>query len=151
VTELTDKQKAEYVKGGGSSNGMPCPYCGGEDTGPENERISWDQGATWITVLCQTCSREWLENFTLESITELGREEQYVESHAMRQGWILASNDEHGLRIEKYDEDPKQRFESDIEASEFVDRAASGGNANAKHALSAIAAYIVAHRKTLKI
>lgn len=39
----------------------------------------------------------------------------------MRQGWLLVDVDSSGvLEIQRYDEDPEERFESDDEALDFV-------------------------------
>lgn len=61
----------------------------------------------------------------------------------MAHGWLLADNDTHGLRIERWDE--AEMFASDEDALAHVERVAACGGRPERRAL----ATINAHRVTL--
>jgi len=58
---------------------------------------------------------------------------------AMEQGWLIADNSDHGLRIERYDD--AQRFDSDAAAVAYVGRRAGLGAPLARRAFEHLSWY----------
>jgi hypothetical protein len=63
---------------------------------------------------------------------------RYDEGLAMAQGWLLVDNDEYGIEIERYQEDPQERFKTDLAALSFVKQIAEAGDEHAKYCLQQI-------------
>jgi hypothetical protein len=64
LKKLTNAMKAKYIKTGGTI----CPFC--EHKGISPEPLEADGDRAWSNVRCDSCRREWIDCFTLTSISE---------------------------------------------------------------------------------
>ena len=66
-SELSEKQKADYVKGHGSE----CPYCGSSEINLfdfENDGKYFKSEKFFNDMVCEDCGRRWTEEYILNNI-----------------------------------------------------------------------------------
>jgi len=64
ISELTEAQKAQYVKDGG----LRCPFCGGDNVGGDSVDVQAGRAAQEVG--CDDCGAEWCDVYTLTGITD---------------------------------------------------------------------------------
>ena len=64
---MTEEQKEKYLKQAGTK----CTYCESEDLLASG--ITNDSSCAWENITCETCHKEWTDEYTLTGVEDIQR------------------------------------------------------------------------------